>query len=229
MTFKTLITAGCASAIALASASAAFAQVPAAAAPARPATAAPVTQGAPIAGICVFSDQEVLATSTVGKAVVARLQQIGQQANAELQTEQTTLQNDAKALEAQRGTLDQSTLERRAADLQVRDNALQRKAQQRQRELQLTEQQAVGRVYNEMDPIVRDAYQKKGCSLLVNRQALVLPANPTMDITGQVTTALNGKITTLTFDRARLDQPAPAAGAPRPAAPAVAAPAAPRR
>nr|WP_293681544.1 OmpH family outer membrane protein [uncultured Phenylobacterium sp.] len=223
MTLKTLITAGCASAIALTGATAAFAQAPAAA-PARP-PAAPITQGAPIAGLCVFSDQEVLATSAVGRAVVARLQQIGQQANAELQTEQTTLQNDAKTLEGQRGTLDQSALERRAADLQVRDNALQRKAQQRQRELQLTEQQAVGRVMNELEPIVRDAYQKKGCALLINRQALVLPANPTMDITGQVTTALNAKITTLTFDRARLDQPAPAAAAARPAA----APAAPRR
>ena len=228
MTFKTFITAGCASAIALAGASVAFAQAPTATAPARPA-GAPVTQGAPIAGLCVFSDQEVLATSTVGKAVVARLQQIGQQANAELQTEQTTLQNDAKALEGQRGTLDQSTLERRAADLQVRDNALQRKAQQRQRELQLTEQQAVGRVYNEMDPIVRDAYQKKGCALLVNRQALVLPPNPTMDITNQVTAALNAKITTLTFDRARLDQPAPAAAAGARPAPAAAPAAAPRR
>jgi Skp family chaperone for outer membrane proteins len=219
MTFKTFITAGCASAIALAGATAAFAQQPAA--PARPAAAAPaarppapaITQGAPITGLCVFSEQEALLTSTVGKAVVARLQQIGQQANAELQTEQTTLQNDAKTLDGQRTTLDQSTLERRAADLQVRQNALQRKADQRQRELQLTEQQAFGRVANELEPIMRDAYQRKGCALLVNRQALVLPANPAMDITSQVVTALNAKITTLQFDRARLDATPPAAPA----------------
>ena len=227
MTFKTFITAGCASAIALSSAAAAFAQAPAAPARPAPTAAAPaaarppapaITQGAPIAGLCVFSEQEALLTSTVGKAVVARLQQIGQQANAELQTEQTTLQNDAKALEGQRTTLDQSTLERRAADLQVRQNALQRKADQRQRELQLTEQQAFGRVANEMEPIMRDAYQRKGCALLVNRQVLVLPANPAMDITSQVVTALNAKITTLQFDRARLDAApaaAPAAAAAR--------------
>ncbi len=220
MTFKTFITAGCASAIALSAATAAFAQQPPAAAPARPAPAAaarppapPITQGAPITGLCVFSEQEALLTSTVGKAVVARLQQIGQQANAELQTEQTTLQNDAKTLDGQRTTLDQSTLERRAADLQVRQNALQRKADQRQRELQLTEQQAFGRVANELEPIMRDAYQRKGCALLVNRQALVLPANPAMDITSQVVTALNAKITTLQFDRARLDATPPAAPA----------------
>ena len=217
MTFKTFITAGCASAIALSGAAAAFAQAQAPAIARPAASAAGLTQGPPINGLCVFSDQEVLANSTVGKAVVARLQQIGQQANAELGAEQTALQNDAKSLDTQRTTLDQSTLERRAADLQVRDSALQRKAQQRQRELQLTEQQAVGRVYNEMDPIVREAYQRKGCSLLVNRQALVLPSNPAMDITGQVVTALNAKIQTLQFDRARLDQPAPAASA----APAV--------
>jgi len=221
MTFKTLVAGGCAAAIALSGATAAFAQ----AAPAAP----NINQGPAVNGICVFSDQQVLGASAVGKAVATRLQQINQQVNAELNGERTTLQNDAKSLEGQRTTLDQNTLERRAADLQVRDNAWQRKVQQRQAELEETQKQALGRIYNEMEPLVQQAYQQKGCSILINRQAVVLPTNPAMDITPQVLAALNSKIQTFTFDRARLDAPAapaaPTAAAARPPAPAAAAPA----
>jgi outer membrane protein len=72
--------------------------------------------------------------------------------------------------------------------------------------------------------MIRQAYQQKGCSVLLQRNAVVL-ANPAMDITPQVMTALNGKITQFAFDRERLDQavttPTAAAAAPRPAAPAT--------
>jgi outer membrane protein len=100
---------------------------------------------------------------------------------------------------------------------------LQRKAQQREREIQATEQKAYGRVGEEMEPLIRQAYQARACSMLINRNSVVL-ANPASDITPQVVTALNAKITQFAFDRERLDQnltPAPAAAAPRPAAPAA--------
>lgn len=220
MTSKILV-AGVA-AVALATGSSAFAQ---AAAP------APITHGAPPAGICVINLDQVVATSTVGRYIQSRLQQISAQANAEVNGENTTLQNDAKALEARRGTLDQSSLEKQAADLQVRANALQRKAQLRERELQATEQKAVGRVVQESEQPVRAAYQQKGCAILLQHGA-VLGAffNPAMDITPQVVTALNAKITQFAFDREHLDQPAAAAGGAPPIVqtPSAARPAAPR-
>jgi Skp family chaperone for outer membrane proteins len=146
--------------------------------------------------------------------------------------ENTQLNTDAKALDAQRATLDQTTFEQRATAIQVRNNALQRKVQQRERELQITEQKALGRVVQESEQPVRAAYQQKGCSVLLQHQAILgVFFNPAMDITPQVVTALNAKITQFAFDRERLDQqsPATAAGgvppivqtpaAPRPAAP----------
>ena len=60
--------------------------------------------------------------------------------------------------------------------------------------------------------------------MLFNRQVIVL-ANPATDITPQVITALNGKITQFAFDRERLDQ----AAVPPAARPAAAAPAPQRR
>lgn len=204
MTLKILAVAGCASAIALTGATSAFAQ---AAAPAAP---PPVNHGPAIAGLCVVSVEGAIGSSTVGKYVNTRLQQLIAQVNAELAGEKTSLDNDAKALEGQRATLDQNTFEQRASALQVRANALQRKAQQRDREMQATEQKAVGRIGEEMEPLIRQAYQQKSCSVLINRQAVIL-ANPSTDLTPAVVTALNAKLTQFAFDRERLDQPAPAA------------------
>ena len=199
MTFKALA-ATCVAAATLTAASAAFAQ---AAAP------APVAQGPAIPGMCVISVEGAVSTSTVGKYVDTRMQQIVAQVNAELTAEKTSIDNDAKALDTARATLDQSTFEQRASALQVRANALQRKAQQRDREVSATEQKAVGRIGTEMEPLIRAAYQAKGCSVLVNRNAVIL-ANPAFDLTTTVITSLNGKLTQFAFDRERLDQAAAA-------------------
>lgn len=207
MTFKNLVAAGAAFAT-LAAGSSAFAQ----AAPAAPA----VNHGAPIAGMCVVSIEGVIGGSAVGKYVDTRMQQIVGQVNAELNGERTGIENEAKTLETQRATLQPDVLEQRASALQVRANALQRKAQLRDREVAATEQKALARVGQEMEPMIRQAYQAKQCSVLLQRSAVVI-ANPAMDITQNVVTALDAKLTQFTFDRERLDQQA--------AAPAAAAPA----
>jgi Skp family chaperone for outer membrane proteins len=196
---------------ALATASGAFAQ-------AAPPAAPPVTHGAPIAGVCIFSSQRAVATSQVGKAVDARLKTIIAQVNAELTGERTSLDNDAKALDAKKGTLDQSALEQQAAALQVRANAWQRKGQLRQREVEATEQKQLARVYQELDPAIRTAYQAKTCSILIERESVLL-GNPAMDITDAVVTAVDARIKTLTFDRERLDQAAAGAQALQPTTP----------
>ncbi len=225
MNVKTIVSASCAATLMLSGASTALAQAPAAAALPPP----QVSHGAPVPGICVFSGEAAIGASTVGKYVFTRLQQLTQQASAEVSAEETTLNTDAKALDGQRATLDQNTFETRASAIQVRANALQRKVQQRNAEMQRTQEKALGRLSDEIAPLVRTSYQAKGCSILLNREALTLNlANPAMDITAPVVTALNAKITQFTFDRERLDQAATAAGAPRPAGAAPAAPA-PRR
>jgi Skp family chaperone for outer membrane proteins len=226
MTFKTLVAAGSAAAVVL-SAGVAFAQAPAAA-PAQPAVPG-VTHGNPPPGICVITARALVANSTVGKYVQTRLQTLGQQAQAEVSGENTGIENEAKQLEAQRASLDQTAFNQRYALLQVRQDALQRKVAQRREELAATEQKAFGRVLQEAQPSIRQAYQAKGCSILLNSDAVAFGlGNPAMDITPTVITGLNAKITQFAFDRERLDaQPQAAAAAPRPTTPT--APAAPTR
>jgi len=145
----------------------------------------------------------------------ARLKTIIQQVNAELTAERTTLDNEAKALDAKKATLAQDALEQQASALQIKANAWQRKGQLRQKEVEATEQKALSRVYQELDTPIRQVYQAQKCSILLDRESVML-ANPAMDITDAVVAALDARIKTLTFDRERLDQQLPGAQALQP-------------
>jgi outer membrane protein len=198
-----LALAACAGAAALTFGAAALAQTPAASAAAPSATA--INYGPPIQGMCVMSVDGAIATSTVGKYVDSRLGQIGAQVNAELTGEKGGIDTEARTLDSQRSTLDQNTFEQRATALQARATALERKAQLREREMQATQQQAVGRVLNEMRPLIATAAQQKNCAMLVERNSVVM-VNPAMDITPAVINALNARMTQFAFDRTHLDE-----------------------
>lgn len=208
MTIKPLVAATFALASMLSASTAALAQA-AKPAPA-PAAAPAVTHGPAVPGVCVLSIEGAIGASSVGKYVSTRMEQIITQVNSELNGEKTSIDNEAKTLDGQRTTLDATALEQRAAALQVRANGLQRKASLRDREVQATQQKALARVGQELDPIIRQVYQQRQCSLLVSRDALVI-ANPAMDITPAVITGLNAKIVQFAFDRERLDQATPGA------------------
>ena len=207
--------AGAAGLALLGSASLALALTKPAAAPAKPAAApaaaTPVIT-ATVPGVCVLSREGLVGASTVGKYVQTRLGQLSSQTNAELTAEQTTLQNDAKALDAKKATLAPADFQKQGGALQQRAEALQQKAQLRDRELQATEQKAVQRILQEASPLVAEQVKAKSCGVLLDANS-ILAANPSMDVTPGVVTALNGKFTQFEFERERLD--APGAAQPR--------------
>lgn len=189
-----------ASVAALGCASGALAQAKSAAA----APPAPVIT-ANLPGICILSREALVGTSTVGKYVQQRMGQLSSQVNAEITSEKTSLENDAKALDAKKATLQPDQYQQQGQALQARANALQQKAQQRERELQATEQKAFSRVFQEATPLVTDVVRQKNCAVLLDAQAIMI-ANPSMDVTPAVVTALNGKLTQFEFDREHLDE-----------------------
>jgi Skp family chaperone for outer membrane proteins len=191
------------------------AQTARAAPPSAP-TAPPLRHGAAIAGYCVFSLNEVIGGSKVGQAVVSRLKVLGSQVNAELEPEATGIQTDERALESQQASLDAATVQAKRANLELRISNFQKREQLRQQEIQATQQKQFGVIVKELDPIVRDVYQQRNCSILVDAdQAGVRILNPAMDLSPQFVAGLDGKIQTLTFDREHLDQPGAAPAAAR--------------
>ncbi len=217
---KTLAVAASAAAV-LAFASAVTAQTPPR--PAAPPAAAPAAPAAPairhgpvLPGICTYDGEAAIQQSEVGKYVAARMQQLVTEVNTELQAEDTAIKNEAKAIETASAAGPTDALEARAAALQARFNAFKRKQQMREAEIEQTRRKALLRVLQELDPIAVGIYQARSCSVLLGE---VLLANPQMDITPQVIQGLNAKIKSFTFNRERMDAPAPAGAPAAPRAP----------
>ena len=185
----------------IASASGATAQTRPAAA-ARPAPT--VVQGPVIPGVCVFSANQAIGASAVGGFIRTRLEQIVTQVKAELNPEDTAIATDVKALEAQRASLDAASYQSRGQAVQTRINALREKADLRQREVKATEDKALNRVAQELEPIAQSLYQQRHCSILFDRGSVMM-TNGDMDLTPAAVTALNAKLQQFPFDREHLD------------------------
>ena len=206
MNVRTPLVAGLAASALIALAPIASAQTGAAPA------AAPIAQGPPIAGYCVFSLNEIIGGSKVGQAVVARLKVLTSQVTAELQPQADSIRADEAALRARASSADQASLQAQQANLQLRANNFGKLEQQRQQEMQATQQKQFGVILKQLDPIMRDIYQQRHCSLLIDGDSGgVRMVNPAMDLSPGAVGALDLRIQTLTFDREHLDaQAAPA-------------------
>jgi len=167
-----------------------------------------IAQGPAIPGLCIMSVEQAAATSTVGQYVLNRLNQLGQQVKAELGPEDAAIGADVKAFDATRATLDPATLKSRGEALQARYQGLQQKASLRQQELEATQKKAFNRISQELQPVVQQIYQQRHCSVLLNKEAVIIP-NPSIDLTAEAVTALNGRIQQFAFDREHLDTAPP--------------------
>ncbi len=161
---------------------------------------APLPQGPTITGMCVYSNAQALGESSVGKAYATRMQQLQAQAAAEISGQQTQLQTQEKALVAKRATLSQEQFAQQAQPLQQQEQALNQTADARTRDLRYTAARQQQRLAAVLEPLVRNAYVGHHCSVLLNGES-VMAANRDMDLTKEVSNALNSTMTTITFDR----------------------------
>lgn len=172
--------------------------------------AAPGLGGPAVPGVCLLSQEAVLANSKIGQAATERLRQLAQAAQNDLETERTAIEADAKALEAQKASLSAGQLEQRRQPLAQRALAYQAKAQARSRQVEATRAKAVGQIAQAAQPVIAQVYHAQGCGLLFSRDA-VLGGNMTGDLTPAVVQALDAKVSTINFDL----EPPPAAPAAR--------------
>jgi Skp family chaperone for outer membrane proteins len=181
---------------------------PAAAPAAATATAPPpMVLTATTPGLCILSREGIVGASKVGKYVQTRLNQLQTQTQAELTGEQSSIQTADKDLEAKKTTLG-TAYQQQLQALQQRATALQDKAQQRERELQATEQKALSRILLEATPFVEAEAKAKNCAVVLDATA-VMAVNNSMNLTPAVVAALDGKLQQFDFDREHLDaQPA---------------------
>ncbi len=166
--------------------------------------AAPLPTGPSIPGFCVLTRDAIIGASMSGKSVIARMAVLKQQAEAELGASRSSLEADVKAFQDQRATLPADQVQSREAALNARAQAFQGLAQQRSAELQRTQQKEFGTIAQAADPIVRQVFVQRGCSVLIDGNT-VISDTPAMDITSTVIQGLDGKLQTLNFEREHID------------------------
>jgi outer membrane protein len=165
------------------------AQAPGAAGP-------PINYGPPINGICVVSTSDAIAASSVGKAFSDRMTQLKQQVGTELQPQETQLASEQQALQ-RAGTPDQAKIQA----FETKADAYQKLRQQRLQELDYTYNHQLQRIALELRPVINQVFQQKNCTILLERDNVVLGVNPAMDLTTAAIMGLNARMQTITFDR----------------------------
>ncbi|WP_341023825.1 OmpH family outer membrane protein [Brevundimonas diminuta] len=171
---------------------------------AQQAPAAQPLGGPVIPGVCLLSREAVFANAAAGKAASARLQDLAAAAQSEIETERQTLEVQLRTLEAQP---DDAARRQRAETLAAQWQALQQKAAHASQEVEATRLKAMERIANEAQPAIAQVYAAKSCGLLLDRNS-ALGGNFANDLTAEVVQALDGRLSTITFERERLPQAA---------------------
>lgn len=177
--------------------------------------AAPAQQSQPlggpvIAGVCLLSREAIFANAAVGRAASARLQELTQAAQAEIDQQRTPLETEARTLE---GQPDNAQTQQRRQQLAERWQTLQQTAAHNSREIEATRVNAMNRIATEAQPVIAQVYGQKNCGLLFDRNS-ALGGNFANDLTADVVRGLDARIQTITFERERLPQQQPATVAP---------------
>jgi len=158
--------------------------------------------GPVIPGVCLLSREAVFANAAAGKAASARLQELAAVAQTEIETERQPLEAQLRALETQP---DNAARRQRAETLAGQWQALQQKAAHASQEVEATRVKAMERIANEAQPAIAQVYAAKSCGLLLDRNS-ALGGNFANDLTADVVQALDGRLSTITFERERLPQ-----------------------
>lgn len=167
-----------------------------------PAKAEEAIGGPAIPGICVLNREAVFVASKVGKDVTAQFKTARDAAQGVVKDQEEKIQTDAKALEGQKNILSEAQYQTRLRDLVSRQQTLKLDAAQKTQDLDATRASVVKKIASAAQPLIAAAYSKYRCSLLLSRDA-VLAGNPGMDVTADVISGLDGKITTMKFERGK--------------------------
>lgn len=181
-------------------AASAFAVAALAASSALAQTQPPANPGPVIPGICAYSSQQLLATSSAGQAVRTRMQALETEVQGELNPYQTAIQTELQALQTSGASLPEAERNSRGQALQQRINEEQQLRGTRANELRYTLSEQLKKIEAAAGPIATAVYQERGCGVLLDADNINY-INPAMDITSTVIQRLNQQLSTLSFNR----------------------------
>ena len=161
-------------------------------------TQGPANVGPAIPGVCVYFNQRLLAQSTAGLAVQARMEQLATETQGELAPYATTIETEIQSLQQGGQAADPDGARRTAVQQRIQE--AQTLQQTRQEELRYTLSEQRRLISAAVEPILVAVYQERGCGILLDRESVFI-MNPAMDVTDAVIQRVNTNLPTLSFNR----------------------------
>lgn len=183
-----------------------LAAMPGAAVHAQDSSAKMPLNGPVVAGVCYLSREAIFANAKVGQSASARLKQLAQQAQSEIDAERKPIDADVQMFRAKAASLSADQRQSQEQALAQRMQSVQAGQQAKGRQLEATRAKAMEQIAGYAQPVIMSVYNSKSCGVLFDRNA-VLGGNMTNDLTPAVVQGLDAKITTISFNL----EPVPAA------------------
>ena len=182
-------------------------------------TTSPATESAAPSGptpapkILVIDRATILRQSAAGKDMIAQIDALTKSAETEFKGEDQKLRSDAAAFQQQAAVMAPDVRAARTRDIQGRQQALQKKVQDRQNQIQAGVYKARKLIEDTLGPILEQIMAERQANFLFDRNAVVL-GTVDVDITGLAIQRLDLKLAKVKVeltDPASLGQPLPQA------------------
>ena len=143
--------------------------------------------------ILVIDRATILRQSAAGKDMIAQIDTLTKSAEAEFKGEDQRLRSDAQALQQQMAVMAPEIRAQRTRDITARQQALQKKVQDRQNQIQAGVYKARKQIEDALGPLLEQIMAERGANFLFDRNAVVL-GTVDVDITGLAIQHLDQKL-----------------------------------
>lgn len=174
------------------------------------------------ASVMVMDYQRIMTTSVAGRDIEARLRQIAEQMQGELQAEATAVQTEAQALQTATANRTQEQIQRdnalrtRIETFQTRAEAHRQQQVVRGRDLEYTRQQAMLEFNRQLEPIVQEVMTARRAGVVLDRAEVQLVGEG-VDATADIISRLDQRVRSINVTRQTAPtQPPQGNGAPAP-------------
>ncbi len=151
----------------------------------------------PTPKILVIDRAMILRSSKVGQEIVRQVNAYTQQAENDLKGQSQALRAQGEALKQQLAILSADVKSRRIKEFESKQAGLQQIAQKKQNLIQGGFIKARQDIERALGPVLQGIMVERGANLLLDRNAVVMGTDPSLDVTGLAVQRLDQKLPTI--------------------------------
>lgn len=149
--------------------------------------------------IAVVNIQKIMSESSAAKSIRTQLETKQKAYQAEISKKEEAMQKEEQALSQERATLSKEAFEKKVNDFRTKATAMQKDVQTKKATLDGAFEKALNDIQKVVNDIIVEMAKEKGFNVAIPSSQL-LYADPSMDITSDVSTKLNAKLPNVTVN-----------------------------